>query len=90
MDGGVQIRIKVVPNASRDEIAGMVGGRLKVRVRPPPERGKANKAVIVLIAELFGLKKNAVLILSGNINPKKTVGIIGVSKDTVRSKLGLD
>ncbi len=88
--GGVHIRIKVVPNASRDEIVGIVGGRIKVRVKSPPESGKANKAVIAMIADLLGLKKNAVSILFGNKNPKKTVGIFGVSVDIVRSKLGLD
>ena len=87
---GVKLFIKVVPNTSANEFAGKIGNRVKIRVKSPPESGKANKAVIVMISDLLGLKKNAVSILFGNKNPKKTVGIFGVSVDIVRSKLGLD
>ncbi len=86
---GVKLFIKVVPNASSDEISGIVGDRLKVRVTSPPESGKANKAVCSFLANALGVKKNAVSVISGNTNSKKTVGILGVSVDTVKSKLGL-
>jgi hypothetical protein len=85
--GGVHIRIKVVPNASRDEIVGIVGGRIKVRVKSPPEGGKANEAVQTLLANAIGVKKSAVSLLSGTTNPKKTFGVIGVSVESVLRKL---
>ena len=50
--------IKVVPNARKDEIVGLVGQRLHVRVSAPPEWGKANKAVCKLIANSQKTKLN--------------------------------
>ncbi len=67
-ENGVTIAIKVVPNASKNEIVGCVGDRLKVRVKSPPERGKANDAVCFLIANALQLKKSAVSVISGNTN----------------------
>ena len=86
---GVKLFVKVVPNASKNELSGVIGNRLKVRIKSPPENGKANKAVCILIADILGLKKNAVSVISGNTNSKKIVAVLGVSLDTVRSKLSL-
>ena len=52
------LTIKVVPNARKDEIVGLVGQRLKVRVLAPPEEGRANKAVYKLIANSQKTKLN--------------------------------
>jgi len=86
---GVKLFIKVIPNASQDIMAGVVGDRLKIKVQAPPESGKANKAVCVLLANTLGMKKNAVSVISGNTNSKKIVAVLGFSLDTVRSKLSL-
>ncbi len=86
---GAKIFVKVVPNASIDQIVGEVGGRLKVRVSSPPESGKANRSVCQLLSRALGVKKNTVSVLSGSTNPKKIIGIRGVSVDTIWSKLGL-
>ena len=55
-DGAWLIRVKAVPGASRDEIAGPLGDRLKIRIAAPPEGGKANKA----IAKEMGLSPDTV------------------------------
>jgi uncharacterized protein (TIGR00251 family) len=86
---GVKIIVKVVPNASRDEISGMIGDRLKVRVKSAPESGKANKAVCELIAGVLQLNVQQVIICSGNTNQIKTVEIKDISVTTVAEKLGL-
>ena len=86
-ENGVTIAIKVVSNASKDEISGTVGDRLKVRVKAPPENGKANKAVCQLLAKTLGLKVDFVSVHLGNTTPQKTIGIQGVSVDSVRSTL---
>jgi uncharacterized protein YggU (UPF0235/DUF167 family) len=47
--------LKVVPGSSREEIVGWLGDSLKVKVKAPPETGRANEAVIALLADRLGL-----------------------------------
>jgi uncharacterized protein YggU (UPF0235/DUF167 family) len=67
--------VKVVPKASRDRVAGWIGGRLKIQVCAPPERGRANDAVAALLARILGLPKGAVRIAAGETSPLKIVEI---------------
>ena len=73
------LHIKAVPGAKRDEIVGALGDRLKVRVSQPPEGGKANGAIVALIAEALGIKPGDIEIVSGHGGPTKTLRIAGVS-----------
>jgi uncharacterized protein (TIGR00251 family) len=74
----VLIRVKAVPGASRDEIAGTVGDRLKVRVSAPPEGGKANKAICKLVAEALAVKARQVTVARGQSSPAKTLRVTGI------------
>ena len=87
--GGVAIRLKAVPGAKRDQIAGVLGDRLKVRVSAPPEGGKANKAICVLLAGALGVKPREVEIVSGQSNPEKMARVTGVSVERAAELLGL-
>jgi uncharacterized protein len=78
--------VKVVPGASRSRIAGRYGDGIKVRVAAAPERGKANDAVIELLAEAFHIKQNQVTIVSGHTQPRKIVQIDMPEAD-LRAKL---
>ena len=86
---GVSIAIKVVPNASRNEIVGAIGDRLKVRVTSPPEDGKANKAVCQLLATALGFHQKLLSVTSGKTNPQKTNHIEGAEQAAVLSALHL-
>lgn len=68
---GWEIRVKAVPGASRSRIAGELGDRLKIQVAAPPEDGKANKAVIEVLAAWLGLAKSEVELVSGASQPAK-------------------
>ncbi|MBL9119930.1 MAG: YggU family protein [Phycisphaerae bacterium] len=81
----VLIRVKAVPGASRDQIAGLLGERLKIRVAAPPEGGKANVAICALLAKAIGVAKRAVEVESGATNPEKTVRVAGTSVERVSS-----
>jgi len=82
------LRIKVVPGASRDEIAGWLGGALKVRVTAPPERGRANAAVEGLLAASLGLPAECVRVVAGLSSARKTVAIERLSATQVGERLG--
>ncbi len=82
-----RLTVKVVPGASRDQIAGWLEETLKVRVSAPPEKGKANAAVEKLVAKALGLSRDAVRVVSGATSPRKTLSISGLSLDEIRSKL---
>ena len=82
----MRLAVKVVPKASRDLVAGWIGGRLKVQVAAPPERGRANAALTGLLARLLGLPKRAVRISAGETSALKTVDI-DADEPAVLSKL---
>jgi len=86
---GVKLFVKVIPNASNNELAGVVGDRVKIRVQAPPESGKANKAVCLLLATAFGLKRNAVGITHGCCSVNKTITLSGISLHNVKGTLDL-
>lgn len=71
------LRVKVVPGSSRDQFAGKLGDRLKIKVAAAPENGLANQAVIRVVAELLAIPPRNVSIASGHTYPEKTVRIVG-------------
>jgi hypothetical protein len=73
VEGGIEIRVKVVPGASRSEIVGVLGDRLKVRVAAPAEGGKANRALHDLLQEWLGVRD--LEIVSGEGCAEKTVRV---------------
>ena len=75
--GTILLPIKAVPGASRDQIASMLGDRLKVRIAAPPESGKANAAICRFIAKALNTKPATVTIHSGHTNPEKMLAITG-------------
>ena len=84
---GCEIDLRVIPGAAKDAIAGVYDGALKVRVSAPPERGKANKAVIRLLSRALGLPERDVSITSGETSQNKTVEIAGLSMDEVADRI---
>ena len=81
----VLLWIKAVPSASRDQIAGAIGDRLKIRISAAPKGGKANKAICKLLARALGVKANDVSIESGRTNPEKIIRIKGCTVVAVQS-----
>ena len=83
----VLLHIKAVPGASRDQVAGVVGDRLKVRISAPPEGGKANQAICRLLAKTLGAKAKDVTIESGQTSPEKVIRIAGARGEEIAAKL---
>jgi uncharacterized protein (TIGR00251 family) len=80
----VRLHVKVVPGASRDEVVGLMGDTLKVRVIAAPERGKANAAVERTIAAALGLPSGNVRIVAGHTSPRKIVEIDADETDVLK------
>ena len=92
---GFFIRIRLTPNSSRDQIAGLVrlaSGEcaLKVRVRAVAEKGKANKAAIKLIAKSAGLAPSKFLLASGGKDRNKELLISDEDDHIITVKKWLD
>ena len=69
------IDVRVQPRASRSEIAGTFGERLRVRLQAPPVDGRANAALVEFLAETFGVPRAAVTIEHGLSGRDKRVRI---------------
>ena len=84
--GGVAFDVLVVPRASRRAVGPVLGDRLKVTITEPPVEGKANAAVVALLAQWLGVRRGQVEILAGHRGKRKRVRVAGVSR---RVLLGL-
>ena len=73
-----KINVKVVPSSSRNLIVGWLGESLKIKVKAPPERGKANAAVIGLLASKLDIDKELIEVVSGQSSPSKVLSIHGL------------
>jgi uncharacterized protein len=81
----LRVRVHVQPRASRNEIVGLHGAALKVRLQAPPVEGAANEALVVLIAGRLGLPRRAVRVVSGATSRAKTIEIEGTTEAAVRA-----
>ena len=69
------LSIQLQPRASRDEIVGQHGDRLKIRITSPPVDGKANSHLIRYLASEFAVAKSAISLISGNSSRSKRLRI---------------
>ena len=69
----LQLQIRVIPRASRDQVVGISGDHLKLKLTAVPVDGKANAALIRYLADLFGVAKSSISITRGERGREKTV-----------------
>jgi hypothetical protein len=86
-NGGVTFAVRVVPRSSRNQIAGVEGGALKIKLTAPPVEGAANAALIEVIAAWLGVRRSAVSIVSGDKARNKLVRVSGVTREKVMERL---
>lgn len=85
--GTLTLTVRVQPRASRDEIAGSIGGALKIRLRAPAVENRANEALVEFLAGVLKASKSAVRIRSGEQSRTKRVEIVGVTRQQVEKLL---
>lgn len=86
---GVLIRLRVVPNASKNEVSGTHGNSLKIRIQTPPADGKANRTLIKFLSKTIGVSKASVSIVKGLKSRDKQIAVLGVDPDLIGRRLGL-
>jgi uncharacterized protein len=86
-EGAVTVSVRVQPRASKDEIAGEMGGALKVRLRAPAVEDRANEALVEFLAELLKTPRTAVRILSGERSRTKRIEVHGVTRQQILALL---
>jgi uncharacterized protein len=82
-----RLRLRVVPGSARPGIVGRYGDAWKVRVAEAPERGRANDAVLELVAESLSLRRRDVELVSGHGARDKIVELRGVAEDEAVRRL---
>ena len=88
MDGpSTRLRLRVSPRATGARIVGRHGAAWKVRVAPAPERGRANEAVLALLAETLRLPQASVVLVGGETSRDKVVAVQGLSEVEVERRL---
>ena len=84
--GRTRLRLRVRPGGKKNTLVGEHGGALRLRVTAPPEKGKANRAVVSLLAEALGLPAAAVEIAAGETSPDK-VAVLPLEPEEVRGRI---
>lgn len=82
-NGAVTFAVKVVPRASKNDIAGVEGDAIKIRLKAPPVDGKANVALIKFLAETLGVSRTQVEIVSGETGRRKLVRVRWITTEQV-------
>ena len=87
MTASCELEVRVIPNASRDEITGWHNGVLKIKTSAQPESGKANKAVCLILAKALKVPKRAVSVVRGQTSQRKCLSIGGLAEDELKARL---
>jgi uncharacterized protein len=84
----IKLEVRLTPRAGRDEIGPRRDGVLQVRVKAPPVDGKANEALLRLIAKRAGVPKSRVTIVRGERSRRKLLAIEGADRTALRDLAG--
>ena len=82
-----RLRLRVAPGAAKAAVVGRHGDGWKVRVAAAPERGKANEAVLELLADTLAVPRANVTLVSGGASRDKIVELAGIAPDEIERRL---
>ncbi len=86
--GGLALAVLAAPRASRTEIAGVAGDRLRIRLAAPPVEGAANDELVRFLAATLGVSRARVRVTAGAAGRRKTVEIAGLGPDAAAALAG--
>lgn len=85
--GGVYLKIRVQPRGRKNQVEGVHGGSLKVRLTAPPVEGEANKALVDFLSKFLGVRKSSVTIASGEKSRDKKVLVKDATPEAIARSL---
>ena len=84
---GITFAVRVQPRAKRNAVVGELGEALKISLTAPAIEGRANEACIEFLAELLGVPRSSVVMISGHTGRNKVVRVTGLALDTLRQRV---
>lgn len=87
-NGRVRFAVRVQPRASRNEVAGVYGDAIRIRLTAPPVDGAANEKLVDFLADVFSVARRGVTILAGETSRSKIVEIEGITEQAVHAVAG--
>lgn len=85
--GGVLLNVHAQPGARREGVTGEHAGALRVAVNAPPDKGKANAAILKVLAEALGLKPTQIELIAGETSRRKRVLLAGLSVEDASRRI---
>ncbi|MEI7821884.1 MAG: DUF167 domain-containing protein [Verrucomicrobiota bacterium] len=82
-----RLKLRIVPNAKRDEVTGEHGDAVKIKVAAPAIEGKANEALLEFIAEKLGLHHRDITLIAGEKSRDKLIEIENLDAAEARARL---
>jgi len=83
----VTFSVRVQPRSSKNEICGIYGDAMKIKLTSPPVEGEANEGLIKFLSDILKISKGQIEIISGHKSRTKSIKIIGVTKEKVADLL---
>jgi uncharacterized protein (TIGR00251 family) len=82
-----RIELTVSPGAARSELVGRHGDGWRARVAAPPERGRANRALVELLADVLGIPRERISVVAGRASRRKVVEVDGLEPAEIERRL---
>ena len=83
----MMIKVRVIPNSSRNEVVSRIGSILRVKICAPAVEGKANVELCDFLSDFFEVRKSAVLLRKGERGREKTIEVCGRSEENLEEIL---
>lgn len=87
--GDILINVKVQPRASKNEVCGIYGDRIKIKLTAPPVEGEANEKLREFLAEKLEINKGRIEIISGHRGRNKLIKVVDVKKERFENLLNV-
>ncbi len=82
-EDGIIIPVKIQPNSSKEKVMGEYAEKLKIAVTSPPEKGKANKAIVKALTKWLNIKTSDIQIVSGEKSKDKEIFVRNITEKDV-------